>query len=202
VGALYAELDEWKARMLELRAQRNPSATADERAREAREQARQTYETAHGEAAEKRHFTPSPDLKSLFRETAKRIHPDLAKDSADLEYRTQLMTEANRAYEEGDAEALRRILGEYQDDAVEGEGVAAELVRLIRQISAARARVVVIERDLAALRESEIALLMKQAEAGEQEGRDVLAELANAVREQVELAKKEYEMLAKRTSPT
>ncbi|MGA3008134.1 MAG: hypothetical protein ABSE59_09615 [Opitutaceae bacterium] len=56
---------------------------------------------------------------------AKRIHPDLTKDSGDQERRTRFMTEANRADAAGDAETLRRILDEYQDgaDAVEGEGI-------------------------------------------------------------------------------
>ena len=49
---------------------------------------------------------------------------------------TQLMTEANAAYERGDAETLRRILEEYESspESVKGVGVAADLVRVIRQI--------------------------------------------------------------------
>ena len=82
-------------------------------------------------------------------------------------------------------------------DAVEGEGIGAELIRIIRQISMARARLAAIEQELAALRQSEIALLKKQAEESEQAGRDLLAELATAVREQVSRTKKEYETLAK-----
>ena len=65
VGSLYAELDEWKARILELRARLGPSAAAEERAHEAREQARQTYDDAHGEASETHDFTPSPEHKSV-----------------------------------------------------------------------------------------------------------------------------------------
>jgi hypothetical protein len=60
-----------------------------------------------------------------------------------MERRTRFMAEANRAYQFGDAEALQRILSEYQEsaDAVDGEGIAAELIRTIRQISVARDRV-------------------------------------------------------------
>jgi hypothetical protein len=199
VGTLYAELDEWKARISELRAQLNPSVAANARAEEAREQARQTYSEAHGKASERHDFIPSPELRGLFREVAKRIHPDMSRDSGDLERRTRLMAEANRAYEAGDAETLQRIFDEHHDgaDAVEGEGVGAELIRIIRQISMARERVAAIERELATLRQSEIALLKKQAEESEKEGRDLLAELATAVREKIELARKEYEVLAK-----
>ena len=199
VGALYAELDDWKARISELRAQLDPTAAATEHAHQAREQARQTHEEAHGKASETRDFRPSPDLKRLYREVARRIHPDFAKDSADLERRTRFMAEANRAYDAGDAEALRRILEEYQDgaDAIEGEGIGAELIRVIRQISMAKARIAAIERELATLRQSEIATLSSQAEERRLAGGDLLAELAATVREQIERTKKEYEGLAK-----
>src|SRR6202166_937115 len=109
-GTLYAELDEWKARISELRARLDPSAAAKARAEGARQQARQTYEDAHGQASEARDFVPSPELKSLFREVAKSIHPDFCKDAGDLERRTRFMAEANRAYETGDADGLQRIL--------------------------------------------------------------------------------------------
>ena len=198
VGTLYAELDGWKARISELQARLNPSAAASAKAEEAREQARQTYDEAHGKASEAQGFNPSPKLKSLFREVAKRIHPDLAKDSGDLERRTRFMAEANRAYGAGDTEALQGILDEYQDgaDAVEGEGIGAELIPTIRQISLARNRVAAIERELATILQSENALLKTQAEETGRGGRDLLAELATAVREQIELARKEYESLA------
>jgi len=49
---------------------------------------------------------------------------------------------------------------------------------------------------LTALRQSEIALLKKQSEDSEQEGRDLLAELAAAIREQIERTKKEHEALS------
>src|ERR1022692_2074165 len=58
VGTLYADLDEWNARVSELLARLNPSADATSRAGEAREQARQTYEDAHGTASETHAYTP------------------------------------------------------------------------------------------------------------------------------------------------
>ena len=199
VGTLYAELDEWKARIAELQARLDPSASSKAQAEESRNQARQTYQDAHGAASEAHDFTPSPELKSIYREAAKRIHPDFAADPADLERRTRFMAAANHAYEVGDAHAIQRILDEYEDgaEAVKGEGIGAELIRIIRQISLAKTRVSAIEQELAALRQSEISLLKKQAEEREQEGGDLLAELAAAVREQIELAIKKHELLAK-----
>jgi hypothetical protein len=199
VGTLYADLDEWKSRISELEARLHPSAASTAQAEEASEHAHKTYEEAHGEASEAKDFTPSPELKRMYREAAKRIHPDLATDPADRERRTRFMAEANRAYEAGDAKSLKRILDEYEDgaEAVTGEGIGAELIRIIRQISLAKTRLSAIEHELADLRKSEIALLKKQAEELQQEGRDLLAELATAVREQIDRAKKRYESLLK-----
>jgi hypothetical protein len=199
VGTLYAELDEWRARIAELQARFDSSASAKAQAEEARKQARHTYEDAHGAASETHDFAPSLELKSIYREAAKRMHPDFAADTADWERRTRFMAAVNHAYESGDAEALQRILDEYEDgaEAIKGEGIGAELIRIIRQISLAKTRVSAIEQELAAMRQSEIALLKKQAEESEQEGRDLLADLATAVREQIEASKRKHESLAK-----
>jgi hypothetical protein len=106
---------------------------------------------------------------------------------------------ANRAYEAGDAEALRRILDEYHDgaDAVKGEGIGAELIRIIRQISQAKDRIAAIERELETLLASEIAQLKRDAEKAEREGRDLLAELAASLRGQIEAAEKQFKILTR-----
>ena len=202
VGALYAELDEWKARISELHAQLDPSAAAKHRgaSKPANRRARlMTMPTAPRVPDERVHAIAGNSRVC----SAKLLSSSIlifCRDASDLERRTRFMAEANRAYEAGDAEALQRILDEYNDgaDAVEGEGIGAELIRIIRQIlSQARARVAAIEAELAVLREGETALLKKQAEEKEQEGRDLLAELATAVREQIEQAKREYDTLSK-----
>jgi hypothetical protein len=199
VGVLYAELDDLDARVAELEASLESSATARQRAERARKRADETHEATHGEASKAAVFEPSADLKTLFREVAKRIHPDFAKDDADRHRRTRFMAEANEAYSRGDAEALQRILDEYSESSgsVPGEGIGAELIRTIRQIAEAKKRIAAIEQELAALRASEIAKLSNDVEAAEHQGRDLLAELAATVGEQVERARREYETLAR-----
>jgi len=200
VGTLYAELDEWTARILELQADRDPSVGATARAKEAREHARHTYEDAHGAVSKTPTHDESPELKSLFREVAKRVHPDFSRGSDDMACRTRLMAEANRAYQAGDIEVLRRILDDYQDSeaAAEGEGIGSELIRLIREISLARDRIVSIDHELATLRRSETALLRNQARESEQEDGDFLADLESAVRQQIDVRRKQYEALSKK----
>jgi hypothetical protein len=199
VGVLYAELDDWDARVAELEAKLENSPFTRERAERARRRADDTHEATHGEASKAPEFKPSVDLTRLYRETAKRLHPDFGKDDAERQRHTRFMAEANAAYNMGDAYALQRILDEYSEssESVPGEGAGAELIRIIRQIAEARKHIAAIERELASLRASEIAKLRQDMETAEQQGRDLLAELAVKVGEQVARARIEYEALAK-----
>jgi hypothetical protein len=199
VGVVYAELDDWDARVSELEASLENTSATRLRAERARKRADETHDATHGEASKAGDFKPSADLKSLFREVAKRIHPDFARDDAERQRRTRFMADANEAYGRGDAEALQRILDEYSESSefVLGEGVGAELIRIIRQIAEAKKHIAAIEQELASLRTSEIAKLRNDVQAAEQQGRDLLAELAATVREQVARAKREYEALEK-----
>jgi hypothetical protein len=198
VGILYAELDNWEAKIAEIEASLKPSATANQRAQETRKRAEETHEATHGEASKARDFQPSAGLKSLFREAAKRIHPDFAKDEADRELRTRLMAHVNEAYSQGDADALQRILDDFGNlpESVQGEGVGAELVRIIRQIHQAKKNIAAIGQELESLRASEIAQLKQDVETAEKEGRDLLAELASSVQARIADEKKRHDGLA------
>jgi hypothetical protein len=198
VGVLYAELDDWEAKIAEIEASLKPSATTSQRAQETRKRAEETHEATHGEASKARDFQPSADLKSLFREAAKRIHPDFAKDEADRELRTRLMVQVNEAYSQGDADALQRILDDFGNspESVQGEGVGAELVRIIRQIHQAKKNIAAIGQELESLRASEIAQLKQDVETAEKEGRDLLAELASSVQARIADEKKRHDGLA------
>jgi hypothetical protein len=196
VGALYAELDEWNARIAELVARQNPTADATRQAEEARRHARSTYEAAHGDRAEKEDFNPSPDLKKRFREVAKRIHPDLASDPADRVRRTRLMADANRAYQAGDAEVLGRILDEYEAGVHRDEMRETELNLLTRQITQANERIAEIKREMAVFRESEIFKLKRDSEKASGEGRDLLSELAASIKSEIELARQRHDAMA------
>jgi hypothetical protein len=198
VGVLYAELDDWEAKIAEIEALLKPSATANQRAQETRKRAEETHEATHGEASKARDFQPSADLKSLFREAAKRIHPDFAKDEADRQHRTRLMAQLNDAYSQGDAEAIKRILDEFGNspESVQGEGIGAELVRIIRQIHQAKKNIEAIEQQLKSLQTSEIAQLRWDVEKADKEGRDLLAELAASVQARIADEKKKYDGFA------
>jgi len=75
---LYAELDDWNAKMAELVADENGTEEARSAASQARAQAEESRPASHGKAPEAKEFSAPPELKSLYRELGKRVHPDLA----------------------------------------------------------------------------------------------------------------------------
>src|ERR1700742_1090863 len=79
VGVLYAELDEVEARIAEREVRLYDSGDARQRAEESRARAEES-KAAFSEEEDEEEFEPPPSLKTLFREVAKRIHPDFAKD--------------------------------------------------------------------------------------------------------------------------
>ncbi|MFZ3217869.1 MAG: hypothetical protein WA192_17550 [Candidatus Acidiferrales bacterium] len=197
VGSRYAELDELKATIAERLAQEQPAnERAQKAAQEARSRAAETQSTA-GEKTEgpPRAFESSPEMKRLYREVAKRVHPDLTSDRADRAKRQQLMAEANEAYERGDEARLMKIFTEYEwsAEAVQGEGAGAELVRVIRRISQARGRLAEIEAELQELLRSDLYQLKARLDEAQSHGRDVLKEMVQKVEEQIVQAKRRLE---------
>src|SRR3990172_5564597 len=195
IGVRYAELDKIEAQIAEALARLNPK---DNKAKERAEKARyQAQESAHAtgniqEQKESLKFKPSENLKKLYREVAKSIHPDLSTDEEERARRQQLMADANRAYEEGDEERLQAILREWESspESVKGEGPGAELVRVIRKIAQVEERLPTIEIEIAQLKESDLYKLKIKAEEAEKERRDLLSEMAGQIDKQIADASK------------
>jgi hypothetical protein len=202
VGVLYAELDEIAARITEREVDLYDSDSARRRAQEARQRAQETHEAAFGADQEPEEFDPSPSLKTLFREVAKRIHPDFASDEAEQEHFTLLMTRANHAYSCGDAETLQRLLDDHLEVnasvADEGDGLA--LFRLVRQIQHVERDIAALDREHQALLGSEIGQLYTDAEAASHEDRDLLAELGASLHERIADAQYRLEFVDRQVS--
>ncbi len=179
IGALYGELDALNARILELRTLRNPTLA---------EQEDQCSDQSHGCGAP----PPSADLKTLYRDAARRLHPDLVQDPEEQERRTLLMAEANRAYQLGDAEALQRILEDfhYASGIEAGETRGTELLHIFQQLREGKARLSTITLELDRLRNSQIFSLREDIAVAEAHGRDLLADTAETIRSQIRRAER------------
>ena len=200
VGVLYATLDDWHARIYEREVVLYDSDDARRRAAEARARANETHEAAHAHAAEVVEFDPSPSLKQLFREVAKRIHPDFARDDAEAAHFTRLMALANAAYNRNDAHTLQRLLDDHSELAGTGDGPAAELLRVTRQIQHAQRDIAALDEEERMLAASELAQLRQDTEAAEHEGRDLFAELAASLHEQIAEAEYKFHFVDKQIS--
>jgi chromosome segregation ATPase len=187
VGVLYAELDDIEARIAEREVDLYDSDSARHRADEARQRAQETHDAAFGDAHEIEEFDPPPSLKALFRDVAKRIHPDFARDDGEQKHFTLLMARANQSYRRGDTETLQRLLDDHREinASIAGEDAAAELLRIARQIQHAERDIAALDAERHTLLSSEIAQLHLDAEAAAREHRDLLTELATSLREQI-----------------
>jgi hypothetical protein len=118
-------------------------------------------------------------VRRLFRKLARQIHPDLATDPEERARRTELMTAANRAYAKGDAEALRRLLDEWEQspESVTGTGPEADLARLERRVTQSAKRLGALEEELRSLARSPMLRLYREARATQRRGTDLLASM-------------------------
>jgi hypothetical protein len=137
--------------------------------------------TPHDKAAEKR----------LYRELARRFHPDLAEGAAELAYRTSVMTAVNNAYKAGDIHALYDLAGELEPGELrELAGIETRELRQLRErILQCRRRRRKVARRLQLLREDKTARLWRKAR--ELEGKD--EDWWSAVRRDLEAARARLE---------
>ena len=105
--------------------------------------------------------------KRLYRELARRFHPDLAEGAAELAYRTSVMTAVNAAYTAGDVHALYDLAGELEPGELrELAGIeTVEERRLREQLLRCRRRRRKVARQLQTLREDKTARLWRKARA-------------------------------------
>jgi chorismate mutase len=146
-------------------------------------------------------FQPSSELKQIYRQLAKAIHPDLATEPEARAKRELLMAEANRAYECGDIERLKALFFDWSNDpeSVQGEDFNAELLRTIRQIVQSELRLANIEQNIQSLETSDLFQLQVKAKRGEQMGRDLLMEMAQELDKQIHRAQYRLNELKTRT---
>jgi hypothetical protein len=211
IAGRMTELDRIHAELAQARIQRQPddpglgAAAQQAEARAAQSQReRKAYESREAQRDTAR-FAPGDDLKKRFRQLAQKIHPDRASDEADRAWRTQLMSEANRAYRAGDAAALEEVLALWLEgqqgvrswgtSAVPPAPSSATLEVLTTQLAAIRQRIADIAAELDRLYGSKLYELSAASRMAARQGRDLLAEMAQRLDLQIELAKTELDAL-------
>lgn len=204
VGTRLAELDQLEAQIAALLAAREPSREAEHEAEASAARARESAEALGDDpdalrqaAAEAPREIPE-DLKKLYRQVAKTVHPDYAADDDERPLRERAMAEANAAYEAGDVERLKAILEDWESrpEAVSGDGTGADLVRAIRAAAAVEARLAELAAELTSCAEGSLAELYDDASAAQAEGRDLLQEMVDDLDGRISAARRRLEELS------
>jgi hypothetical protein len=112
--------------------------------------------------------------KRLYRELARRFHPDLAAGSAERAYMTAIMSSINIAYEREDVAALHNLAGEMDPTAV-AELAAIDNLQLRKQreqLLKIQRRQRKIQQQYQALRQDNVAKLWRKVQRLEAEGKN------------------------------
>jgi hypothetical protein len=185
IGPLYAELATLEASVIEIeiRAGLRPPPIVIDEAPDGSDEA--------GGVSCSNPAAPSGDLKRMFRDLARSIHPDLAMDDPARNRRHSLMAEANRAYAERDEDRLRLILRawERQADVSMDEDAPDERTRLLRRMAAIDERLVAIDAESADLRRSAIWRLHGKIAEAKAQGWNLFAEMMLQVKKDIARAR-------------
>jgi hypothetical protein len=183
VGLLHEELDELERAIDEA---------------ELGERAKRVQPEAHGSTASP--SRPNVDtlprytsdaIRTLFRDVAKAIHPDLARDEGARDRRHFLMIEANRAYALGDEEQLRSILQSWENspEAVQGSDLDARRLRLTRRIAQIEEQLNVYAIELAALTDTPMWKLKMMVDEAAGRGKDLVQDMVKRLRGDIMVAR-------------
>lgn len=127
------------------------------------------------------------EIRVLFRDLAKRFHPDLTNDPEEKKRREEIMTHVNQAYSSRDLKALQ-LLAEQPDSLpnlvkqTKKEEIAflkVELKRLDNVITDLKGRILHLE-------ETPAWRLKMEARLQRKSGSDMLSEMANELKEQID----------------
>jgi hypothetical protein len=178
VVTVLAELHELEARIAATVAKRSGSAEDKAAARDARAKARETTYAVKAIPPPPGPL-PTGDLKKLFREAAKRMHPDLAPDDDTRGHAEAFMKRLNHAFAARDEQAILDLVRQWESSPYATVAVpleAAESVRAARRVSALQAAVDRARARLEEVRASDLAGLMERAMVAAASGTDLMAE--------------------------
>jgi hypothetical protein len=132
----------------------------------------------------------SDAVRKLFRDVAKAIHPDLARDAVARDRRHSLMIEANRAYALGDEVQLRAILESWErsPEAVHGTDHESMRLRLVRRIDQVEEQLQALAADMASLTDTSLWKLKTMVDDEASKGKDLIKDMVRRLKRDIVVA--------------
>jgi hypothetical protein len=189
VGTRFLELDrvqlaieEYERRILLLRA--TPDLSPDEAEREVQqtfeaqraniadeEETTRRYEEAfeHEQTRPELETVEATELKRLYRDLAKRFHPDLARTEMERGRRAAVMQQINQAFQDRNLAALRGLgqASEYDDPAFQMRSIGEKLVWAIREVARLDELARALEDEMIVITRTPTYQLWQRVDAGE-----------------------------------
>ncbi|HZX39005.1 MAG TPA: hypothetical protein VFF37_11825 [Streptomyces sp.] len=184
LGPMYARLDELDAQIAEARAARSGDPEDLRKAQEARamvmpmpgvEELFHDWMDSEGLSPEAaamlneqpvrapKRVRPSEEARKLYRELARKAHPDLAQDEEERARRDEFITRVNAAYGLGDAARLRELAEEWAAGPVPAEQPLSESEELYARLEWLSQRKELLTAVAQELEESAIGAMLKMA---------------------------------------
>jgi chromosome segregation ATPase len=151
------------------------------------EQFRRVWEVPATEEAASTGVTSGPidekQLKRIYRQLARRYHPDLARDEADRTYRTEKMAALNEAYAErslAELAALHDVRS--TDEGIKPQTEAQMADILEKELARVRRRLFQVQNERENLHNRPTVRLSVDVKLARREGRDLLGEMVRDLR--------------------
>jgi hypothetical protein len=126
------------------------------------------------------------EIRRLFRELAKRFHPDLTGDAEEKAWREQIMTRVNQAYTERDLDTLKKLAEQPDRPVPQKKNREEEVKALRKELKRLDGVIADLKATIRVLEESPVMQLKSEARMQRRDGRDLLTEMEASLKEQID----------------
>jgi hypothetical protein len=148
------------------------------------------------EEGQQRNIEFEKELKTMYRKLALKYHPDLAKDEIQKKDFHLIMSRINTAYKNNDLETLRKDMQQVErEEKIAKETPEEKLSRLKEEYEIVTNIVAKLKAELNDFKSNETYIFKEKVESAKIEGRDLLEELANSIKEEITENEKTLEEL-------
>ena len=143
----------------------------------------------------------SNELRALYIQLVKEVHPDTGAGKDDKVLRTTVTQQLNEAYSNGSSDRMVEIVNAFRSDpsSIQGDDLGSQLIRLIRSISLTNRLITEAEDDLERevnTEEYQLAnLIRKSAETND----DYIQDIVSSIEQEIVSLETELDLLRKST---